>query len=101
MKRGHLYTITPAGTSVKVLVISSDVVNATIRGATCIEVRGPGYATPSIIAVQITDPVDGIAVTDRFATFAAKFFDDGTDMGPIQAGEMEAVEIGLRAVFDL
>lgn len=99
MRRGHVYRLTAGGGPVEVLVISDDMVNDHIGGATAVQIYPREAVAPSILAIPVQRPAPGLIVVDRFATYAAKFFTD--DLGPVGAEELEAVEVGLRTVFDL
>lgn len=101
MKRGHLYRIaTRSGAELTVLVISDNVVNDHIKGATVVQLYQPDQAVPSMISAPVrTETVEGTVVCDRYATYAARYFLE--DLGAIDQRTMEAVEVCLRTVFRL
>ncbi|MER6677817.1 type II toxin-antitoxin system PemK/MazF family toxin [Streptomyces sp. NPDC000983] len=99
MKRGHVYEVTFAGTPVHVLVISSDALNAQNKYATCVLVYPQYVREATLVDIPVDAPSVGTIVLGEFRTLSEARFT--RDLGPVEERLMEAVEIGLRAVFDL
>jgi mRNA-degrading endonuclease toxin of MazEF toxin-antitoxin module len=99
VKRGHVYELSFAGASAHVLVISSDDLNAQNKMATCVLVYPQQVREATLVDIPVGAPSSGTVVLGGFRTLAAARFTD--DLGPVDERVMEAVEIGLRAVFDL
>ncbi|WP_392966306.1 type II toxin-antitoxin system PemK/MazF family toxin [Streptomyces sp. LN245] len=99
MKRGHVYELTFAGGPAHVLVISSDVLNAQNKTATCVLVYPQQVREATLVDIPVDAPFSGTVVLGEFRTLSAPRFTH--DLGPVDERVMEAVEIGLRAVFDL
>ncbi|MFF3406487.1 type II toxin-antitoxin system PemK/MazF family toxin [Streptomyces sp. NPDC002742] len=99
MKRGHVYELSFAGAPAHVLVISSDALNAQNKTATCVLVYPQQVREATLVDIPVGAPSSGTVVLGEFRTLAAPRFTD--DLGPVDERVMEAVEIGLRAVFDL
>ncbi|MEV8033278.1 type II toxin-antitoxin system PemK/MazF family toxin [Streptomyces sp. NPDC086182] len=99
MKRGHVYELTFAGGPAHVLVISSDALNTQNKTATCVLVYPQQVREATLVDIPVDAPSSGTVVLGEFRTLAAPRFTD--DLGPVDERVMEAVEIGLRAVFDL
>ncbi|WRZ92310.1 type II toxin-antitoxin system PemK/MazF family toxin [Streptomyces sp. NBC_01007] len=99
MKRGHVYELTFAGGPAHVLVVSSDALNAQSKTATCVLVYPQQVREATLVDIPVDAPSSGTVVLGEFRTLAAPRFTD--DLGPVDERVMEAVEIGLRAVFDL
>ncbi|MFC7219531.1 hypothetical protein ACFQLX_15320 [Streptomyces polyrhachis] len=101
MRRGHVYEIVFKGSAAHVLVVTSDNVNEHTGSATCVMVYPATDISPSIVDVPVGRPSQGTVILGAFKTFSRPVFAAGTDLGEIDPRAMEAVEIGLRAVFDL
>lgn len=99
MNRGHIYELAFSGGPAHVLVISSDAFNAQHKAATCVLVYPQQVREATLVDVPIAAPSTGTIVLGEFRTLAAAHFTG--DLGPVDERVMEAVEIGLRAVFDL
>ncbi|MGW0822006.1 type II toxin-antitoxin system PemK/MazF family toxin [Streptomyces sp. NPDC002845] len=99
MKRGHVYQLSFAGGPAHVLVISSDALNAQNKTATCVLIYPQQVREATIVDIPVSTPSSGTIVLGEFRTLSAPRFDE--DLGPVDDRVMEAVEIGLRAVFDL
>lgn len=99
MKRGHVYELTFSGGAAHVLVISSDVLNAQNKTATCVLVYPQQVREATLVDIPVDAPSSGTVVLGEFRTLSAPRFTH--DLGPVDERVMEAVEIGLRAVFDL
>jgi len=99
MKRGHVYELSFAGGPAYVLVISSDALNAQNKCATCVLVYPQQVREATLVDIPVSSPSAGTIVLGEFRTLSAPRFTK--DLGPVDQRVMEAVEIGLRAVFDL
>ncbi len=99
MKRGHIYGVTFAGGPAHVLVISSDALNTQNKCATCVLLYPQQVREATLVDIPISSPSVGTIVLGEFRTLSEPRFDE--DLGPVDERVMEAVEIGLRAVFDL
>jgi mRNA-degrading endonuclease toxin of MazEF toxin-antitoxin module len=99
MKRGHVYELAFSGGPAHVLVISSDALNAQNKCATCVLVYPQQVRETTVVDIPISSPSTGTVVLGEFRTLSAPRFTE--DLGPVDERVMEAVEIGLRAVFDL
>jgi mRNA-degrading endonuclease toxin of MazEF toxin-antitoxin module len=99
MKRGHVYELPFAGGPAHVLVISSDALNAQNKCATCVLVYPQQVREATLVDIPVSSPSAGTIVLGEFRTLSAPRFTK--DLGPVDQRVMEAVEIGLRAVFDL
>ncbi|MDQ0812830.1 mRNA-degrading endonuclease toxin of MazEF toxin-antitoxin module [Streptomyces sp. B3I7] len=53
----------------------------------------------TLVDIPISSPSAGTIVLGEFRTLSAPRFTE--DLGPVDERVMEAVDIGLRAVFDL
>ncbi|MEV5528136.1 type II toxin-antitoxin system PemK/MazF family toxin [Streptomyces prunicolor] len=99
MKRGHVYALAFSGGPAHVLVISADALNAQNKCATCVLIYPQQVREATLVDIPITSPSAGTVVLGEFRTLSAPRFTE--DLGPVDERVMEAVEIGLRAVFDL
>ncbi|MFD7135719.1 type II toxin-antitoxin system PemK/MazF family toxin [Streptomyces sp. NPDC059894] len=99
MKRGHIYELPFAGGPAHVLVISSDALNAQHKSATCVLVYPQQVREATLVDIPVSSPSAGTIVLGEFRTLSAVHFTE--DLGPVDERVLEAVEIGLRAVFDL
>ncbi|MFE9647238.1 type II toxin-antitoxin system PemK/MazF family toxin [Streptomyces sp. NPDC006365] len=99
MNRGHVYQLSFAGGPAHVLVISSDALNAQNKTATCVLIYPQQVREPTLVDIPVSTPSSGTIVLGEFRTLSAPHFTE--DLGPVDERVMEAVEIGLRAVFDL
>ncbi|NGO45713.1 type II toxin-antitoxin system PemK/MazF family toxin [Streptomyces ureilyticus] len=99
MNRGHVYQLSFAGGPAHVLVISSDALNAQNKTATCVLIYPQQVREATLVDIPISTPSSGTIVLGEFRTLSAPRFTE--DLGPVDERVMEAVEIGLRAVFDL
>jgi len=99
MKRGHVYALAFSGGPAHVLVISSDALNAQSKCATCVLIYPQQVREATLVDIPISSPSAGTVVLGEFRTLSAPRFTE--DLGPVDERVMEAVEIGLRAVFDL
>jgi mRNA-degrading endonuclease toxin of MazEF toxin-antitoxin module len=99
LKRGHVYQLSFAGGPAHVLVISSDALNAQNKTATCVLVYPQQVREATLVDIPVSTPSSGTIVLGEFRTLSAPRFSE--DLGPVDERVMEAVEIGLRAVFDL
>ncbi|MDX2678950.1 type II toxin-antitoxin system PemK/MazF family toxin [Streptomyces sp. NY05-11A] len=99
MKRGHVYQLSFAGGPAHALVISSDALNAQHKSATCVLVYPQQVREATLVDIPVSAPSTGTIVLGEFRTLSAVRFTE--DLGQVDEGVMEAVEIGLRAVFDL
>ncbi|MFF1439815.1 type II toxin-antitoxin system PemK/MazF family toxin [Streptomyces sp. NPDC058295] len=99
MKRGHIYELAFAGGPAHVLVISSDALNAQHKSATCVLVYPQQVRESTLVDIPVSSPSAGTIVLGEFRTLSAVRFTE--DLGAVDERIMEAVEIGLRAVFDL
>jgi mRNA-degrading endonuclease toxin of MazEF toxin-antitoxin module len=99
MKRGHVYALAFSGGPAHVLVISSDALNAQNKCATCVLIYPQQVREATLVDIPISSPSAGTVVLGEFRTLSAPRFTE--DLGPVDERVMEAVEIGLRAVFDL
>jgi mRNA-degrading endonuclease toxin of MazEF toxin-antitoxin module len=99
VKRGHVYALSFAGTPAHVLVISSDALNAQNKTATCVLIYPQRMREATLIDIPVDSPSSGTIVLGEFRTLSAARFVE--DLGVVDDRVMEAVEIGLRAVFDL
>ncbi|MDT9697206.1 type II toxin-antitoxin system PemK/MazF family toxin [Streptomyces sp. P17] len=99
MKRGHVYELSFAGGPAHVLVVSSDALNAQNKSATCVLIYPQQVREATLVDIPVDSPSAGTIVLGEFRTMAAPLFTD--DLGPVDERVIEAVEIGLRAVFDL
>ncbi|WP_196218009.1 type II toxin-antitoxin system PemK/MazF family toxin [Streptomyces blattellae] len=99
MKRGHIYEVTFAGGPAHVLVISSDALNEQNKCATCVLLYPQQLREATLVDIPVTSPSTGTIVLGEFRTLSNVRFTQ--DLGPVDERVMEAVEIGLRAVFDL
>ncbi|MFI2434339.1 type II toxin-antitoxin system PemK/MazF family toxin [Streptomyces sp. NPDC018693] len=99
MKRGHVYELSFSGGPAHVLVFSSDALNAQNKSATCVLIYPQQVREATLVDIPVDSPSVGTIVLGEFRTLSAPRFTDG--LGPVDERVMEAVEIGLRAVFDL
>jgi mRNA-degrading endonuclease toxin of MazEF toxin-antitoxin module len=99
VKRGHIYELSFAGGPAHVLVISSDVLNSRHKAATCVLVHPQQVREATLVDIPVSRPSGGTIVLGEFRTLSATHFT--RDLGPVDERALEAVEIGLRAVFDL
>ncbi|MDH6629007.1 mRNA-degrading endonuclease toxin of MazEF toxin-antitoxin module [Streptomyces sp. LBL] len=99
MKRGHVYELSFAGGPAHVLVISSDPLNEQNKSATCVLIYPQQVRDATLVDIPVGTPSVGTVVLGEFRTLSAVRFTE--DLGPVDERVMEAVEIGLRAVFDL
>ncbi len=99
MNRGHVYELEFKGGPAHVLVISSDAFNAQHKAATCVPIYPQQVREATLVDIPLNTPSTGTIVLGEFRTLAATWFIN--DLGPVEERTMEAVEIGLRAVFDL
>jgi mRNA-degrading endonuclease toxin of MazEF toxin-antitoxin module len=99
VKRGHVYELSFAGGPAHVLVISSDALNTQNKTATCVLVYPQQVREATLVDIPVDAPSSGTVVLGEFRTLSAPRFTE--DLGPVDERVMEAVEIGLRAVFDL
>lgn len=99
LKRGHVYEVTVAGGPAHVLVISSDGLNPQNKCATCVLIYPQQVREPTLVDIPVTAPSTGTIVLGEFRTLSEPRFTQ--DLGPVDERVLEAVEIGLRAVFDL
>lgn len=99
MKRGHIYALSFAGGPAHVLVISSDALNAQHKSATCVLIYPQRVREATLVDIPVDAPSAGTIVLGEFRTLSAVRFTE--DLGLVDERVMEAVEIGLRAVFDL
>lgn len=99
MKRGHVYELAFSGGPAHVLVISSDALNAQNKCATCVLVYPQQVRETTLVDIPISSPSTGTVVLGEFRMLSAPRFTE--NLGPVDERVMEAVEIGLRAVFDL
>ncbi|MFJ2831389.1 type II toxin-antitoxin system PemK/MazF family toxin [Streptomyces sp. NPDC087263] len=99
MKRGHVYQLSFAGGPAHVLVISSDALNAQNKTATCVLIYPQQVREATLVDIPVSTPSSGTVILGEFRTLSAPRYTE--DLGPVDERVMEAVEIGLRAVFDL
>jgi mRNA-degrading endonuclease toxin of MazEF toxin-antitoxin module len=99
VKRGHVYELSFAGGPAHVLVISSDVLNTQNKCATCVLIYPQQVREATLVDIPVSTPSAGTIVLGEFRTLSEPRFAE--DLGPVDERVMEAVEIGLRAVFDL
>lgn len=99
MKRGHVYQLSFAGGPAHVLVISSDALNAQNKTATCVLIYPQQVREATLVDIPVSTPSSGTVILGEFRTLSAARYTD--ELGPVDERVMEAVEIGLRAVFDL
>jgi len=99
VKRGHVYQLSFAGVPAHVLVISSDALNAQNKTATCVLIYPQQVREATLVDIPVSAPSSGTIVLGEFRTLSAPRFTE--DLGPVDERVIEAVEIGLRAVFDL
>ncbi|WP_328362738.1 type II toxin-antitoxin system PemK/MazF family toxin [Streptomyces sp. NBC_00445] len=99
MKRGHVYELSFAGGPAHVLVISSDALNTQNKLATCVLIYPQKVREATLVDIPVSAPSVGTIVLGEFRTLSAPRFT--RDLGPVNERVMEAVEIGIRAVFDL
>jgi mRNA-degrading endonuclease toxin of MazEF toxin-antitoxin module len=99
VKRGHVYEVTFAGGPAHVLVISSDALNAQNKCATCVLLYPQQLREATLVDIPVSSPSAGTIVLGEFRTLPEPRLTQ--DLGPVDERVMEAVEIGLRAVFDL
>ncbi|WP_405536820.1 type II toxin-antitoxin system PemK/MazF family toxin [Streptomyces sp. NBC_00075] len=99
MKRGHVYQLSFSGGPAHVLVISSDALNAQNKTATCALIYPQQVREATLVDIPVSAPSSGTIVLGEFRTLSAPRFTE--DLGPVDERVMGAVEIGLRAVFDL
>ncbi|MFE9766111.1 type II toxin-antitoxin system PemK/MazF family toxin [Streptomyces sp. NPDC005808] len=99
MKRGHVYQLSFAGGPAHVLVISSDALNAQNKTATCVLIYPQQVREATLVDIPVSTPSSGTVILGEFRTLSAPRYTK--DLGPVDERVMEAVEIGLRAVFDL
>ncbi|MET7892904.1 type II toxin-antitoxin system PemK/MazF family toxin [Streptomyces mirabilis] len=99
MKRGHVYELSFAGGPAHTLVISSDALNTQNKTATCVLVYPQRVREATLVDIPVDTPSSGTVVLGEFRTLSAPRF--AKELGPVDERVMEAVEIGLRAVFDL
>ncbi|MFJ4620082.1 type II toxin-antitoxin system PemK/MazF family toxin [Streptomyces sp. NPDC088812] len=99
VKRGHVYQLSFAGGPAHVLVVSSDALNAQHKSATCVLVYPQQVREATLVDIPVSSPSAGTIVLGEFRTLSAVRFTE--DLGPVDERVLEAVEIGLRAVFDL
>ncbi|KPI05936.1 hypothetical protein ACWC4A_10525 [Streptomyces mirabilis] len=81
MKRGHAHELSFAGSPTHTLVIRKS------------------HAHPGDVDIPVDAPSTGTVVLGEFRTLSAPRFTK--ELGPVDERVMAAVEIGLRAVFDL
>ncbi|WP_159053332.1 type II toxin-antitoxin system PemK/MazF family toxin [Streptomyces regalis] len=99
MKRGHIYEVNFAGGPAHVLVISSDALNGQNKCATCVLLYPQQLREATLVDIPVASPSTGTIVLGEFRTLSEPRFTQ--DLGPVDERVMEAVEMGLRAVFDL
>jgi mRNA-degrading endonuclease toxin of MazEF toxin-antitoxin module len=99
MKRGHVYQLSFAGGPAHVLVISSDALNSQNKTATCVLIYPQQVREATLVDIPVSAPSSGTIVLGEFRTLSGARFTE--ELGPVDERIMEAVEIGLRAVFDL
>jgi mRNA-degrading endonuclease toxin of MazEF toxin-antitoxin module len=99
VKRGHIYELSFGGGPAHVLVISSDALNVQNKSATCVLVYPQQVREPTLVDIPVSAPSAGTVVLGEFRTLSSARFTEA--LGPVDERVMEAVEIGLRAVFDL
>ncbi|WP_371646780.1 type II toxin-antitoxin system PemK/MazF family toxin [Streptomyces mirabilis] len=99
MKRGHVYELSFAGGPAHALVISSEALNTQNKTATCVLVYPQQVREATLVDIPVDAPSSGTVVLGEFRTLSAPRFTK--ELGPVDEQVMEAVEIGLRAVFDL
>jgi mRNA-degrading endonuclease toxin of MazEF toxin-antitoxin module len=99
VRRGHVFELSFAGGPAHVLVVSSDALNERNKAATCVLVYPQRVREATLVDIPVDTPSSGTVVLGEFRTLSAPRFTD--DLGPVDERVMEAVEIGLRAVFDL
>lgn len=99
MKRGHVYEIAFAGGPAHVLVVTADAINARYEMATCVLVYPQKVREATLVDVPVSEPSEGTIVVAEFRTLSAKRLTQ--DLGPVPARVMEAVDVGMKAVFDL
>ncbi|MCW8095089.1 type II toxin-antitoxin system PemK/MazF family toxin [Streptomyces tauricus] len=99
MKRGNVYQLAFAGGPAHVLVISSDALNSQNKTATCVLIYPQQVREATLVDIPVGAPSSGTIVLGEFRTLSVSRFTE--DLGPVDERVMEAVEIGLRAVFDL
>lgn len=99
VKRGHVYAIHFAGGPAHVLVVSSDVFNDVYKAATCVLIYPQEIRESTVADVPVTTPSTGTIALTELRTLSADRFED--DLGLVDELVMEAVEVGLRALFDL
>ncbi|UIX33278.1 type II toxin-antitoxin system PemK/MazF family toxin [Streptomyces sp. GQFP] len=99
MKRGHVYQLTLAGRPAHVLVISSDALNAQNKTATCALIYPQQVREATLVDIPVSVPSSGTIVLGEFRTLSGARFTE--DLGKVDERVMEAVEIGLRAIFGL
>lgn len=81
------------------LVISSDVLNEQNKTATCVLIYPQQVREATLVDIPVGAPSSGTIVLGEFRALTAPRFT--VDLGPVDERVMEAVEIGLRAVFDV
>jgi len=99
VKRGHVYQLSFAGGPAHVLVISSDALNTQNKTATCVLIYPQQVREATLVDIPVSGPSSGTVILGEFRTLSAARYTE--DLGPVDERVMEAVEIGLRAVFDL
>lgn len=99
MKRGHVYQLSFAGGAAHVLVISSDALNSQNKTATCVLIYPQQVREATLVDIPVGAPSSGTIVLGEFRTLSGARFTE--ELGQVDERIMEAVEIGLRAVFDL
>lgn len=99
MKRGHVYQLSFAGGPAHVLVISSDALNTQNKTATCVLIYPQQVRETTLVDIPVDAPSSGTIVLGEFRTLSSARFTES--LGQVDERVMEAVEIGLRAVFDL
>ncbi|GAA2240106.1 hypothetical protein GCM10010145_02120 [Streptomyces ruber] len=79
--------------------ISSDALNAQNGTATCVLIRPQRVREATPAGIPVAAPSSGTIVLGAFRSLSSSRFAE--DLGPVDERVVEAVAIGLRAVFDL
>jgi hypothetical protein len=99
VRRGHVYAVEHQDGTAHLLVVSNSDLNSASGSATAVQVHPRGATNASIIDIELREPQAAMVVLGEFRTFGASYFH--TDLGPVDARALEAVDVGLRTVFDL
>lgn len=101
MRRGDIWQVKGTQGERTVCVVSLDGLDETFGACLAIVLHPPGAYPDTIMSVQLTAPVEAVAVALNITRPKAARFHDGTHLGNIGANALARIDQALRAVLDL